>query len=63
MSDTIEKFYTTSEAASLLGVGADVVRQYIRLGKLEANRRGNRFVLTAAQIKTYMQGKPYRPKK
>lgn len=63
MSDTIEKLYSTTEAANLLGVGSDVVRQYIRLGKLEANRRGGRFVLTAAQIKSYMQGEPYKPKK
>lgn len=45
------KCYTTEEAAKILKVYPDTVRRYIRQGKINAVKIGNRIRITETELK------------
>lgn len=46
-----KRFYSTSEAAPLLGVSRFTVRQWILRGRIQATRPGNNYRIAASEIK------------
>lgn len=56
------KYYTTNEAAAILGLGSDSLRIKIRAGAIPANKRGGRFVVSQSSIDRYLAGVPFVPK-
>jgi len=48
-----ERFYTTEEAAEIIGVSAPTVENWVRRGMLEGYRRDGRIVVPRAPIDEY----------
>lgn len=46
-----EKWFTTTEAASLVGVTDRAIRNWCASGRLPATRRGGRWLINAANVK------------
>ncbi len=49
----LEGYYTTTEAAGLLGLRAPTVRDAVRRGRLAVERVGRRNLVTTAEIERY----------
>lgn len=51
-----EELYSTARAAELLGVNADTVRRWIRLGKLPATKLGYKTVrVSRADLEAFLE--------
>jgi excisionase family DNA binding protein len=53
-----EKFLTTDEAAKLLGVAADTVRQYVWRGTLHAQKFGKQLAFPESECLRYIRENP-----
>jgi len=49
----LERYYTTTEAAALLGLRPPSVRNTVQRGRLAIERMGDRNLVTAAEIERY----------
>ena len=47
------KLYTTTEAASILGVKRDTVKQYIRRGLIPAAKRGRDWFISSVELEKF----------
>ena len=45
-----DKWYTVSEAASLLGVSTETIRRHIKSGKIEGKKEGNQYVMKLTNV-------------
>jgi len=45
-----DKWYTVSEAASLLGVSTETIRRNIKSGKIEGKKEGNQYVVKLTNV-------------
>jgi excisionase family DNA binding protein len=49
-----DKWYTVSEAASLLSVSTETVRRRIRTGKIEGRKQGNQYVVKLTSVSDFV---------
>ena len=51
-----DKWYTVSEAASLLGVSTETIRRNIKSGKIEGKKEGNQYVVKLTNVSIFLLG-------
>ena len=55
------KAYTATEAAQLLGVSYVTVRKYIKEGRIQAVKAGNRYLVTERNLILFLNGIGVKP--
>lgn len=50
-----ETYYTTAEAAELLGVATDTVKVYCNTGRIKGEKAGHAWMVPESEIKRYKQ--------
>jgi len=60
VSQALANYVTTAQAAALLGVGDNQVRNLLSRGKLEGAKLGHEWIISVASVKAYLQNKSNR---